>query len=403
MPIGTGISPAARTRSFSYAIRNIVVEAKKVEAAGRTVRYLNIGDPIQFGFRTPPHLIEAVERAMRDGHNGYTASAGILPAREAVAAEYQQRGMPMTPDRVILTSGTSEGIELALGAMADAGDEVLVPTPTYPLYTAVLGKLGARAVYYRTDPSNGWLPDLDDIKRLMGPATRALVLIDPNNPTGAVYPEATRRALIDLANRSGVPILADEVYSDLGFDGPTPLLGSLDPDAPILSFSSMSKAYLAPGWRAGWLTVGRSERLNDLLAAIKKLADGRLCSPGPMQFGIQAALTGDRSHQKTFVRALRERADLSVARLKAMPGIEVVPPQAAFYVMPKVNLPPGKTDEDFVLALLRETGILCVYGSGFGMPPEAGSFRIVFLADPSELRPIYADIAAFTRQYLQQA
>ena len=402
MPTGTAISPAARTRSFSYAIRNIVVEAKKVEAAGRKVRYLNIGDPIPFGFKTPPHLIEAVERAMREGQNGYTASAGVLSVREAVTAEYQQRGMPMTPDRVILTSGTSEGIELALGAMADAGDEVLVPTPTYPLYTAVLGKLGARAVYYRTDPSNGWLPDLDDIKRLIGPATRAMVLIDPNNPTGAVYPEATRRALIDLANRSGVPILADEVYSDLGFDGPTPLLGSLDPDAPILSFSSMSKAYLAPGWRAGWLTVGRSDRLNDVLAAIKKLADGRLCSPGPMQFGIQAALTGDRSHQKEFVKALRERADLSVSRLSAMPGVEVVAPQAAFYVMPKINLPAGKTDEDFVLALLRETGILCVYGSGFGTKPEDGFLRIVFLASPAELGSIYDDFGAFTARFLSK-
>ena len=402
MSTGTAISPAARTRSFSYAIRNIVVEAKKVEAAGRKVRYLNIGDPIPFGFNTPPHLIEAVARAMRDGHNGYTASAGILPAREAVAAEYQQRGVAMTPDRVILTSGTSEGIELALGAMADAGDEVLVPTPTYPLYTAVLGKLGARAVYYRTDPSNGWLPDLDDIKRLMGPATRALVLIDPNNPTGAVYPEATRRALIELANRSGVPILADEVYSDLAFDGPAPLLGSLDNDAPILSFSSMSKAYLAPGWRAGWLTVGRSDRLNDVLGAIKKLADGRLCSPGPMQFGIQAALTEDRSHQREFVKALRERADLSVKRLSAMKGVEVVPPQAAFYVMPKINLPPGRTDEDFVLALLRETGILCVYGSGFGTRPEHGFLRIVFLASPAELNTIYDDFGAFTERYLSK-
>jgi alanine-synthesizing transaminase len=402
MPTGTAISPAARTRSFSYAIRNIVVEAKKVEAAGRKVRYLNIGDPIPFGFKTPPHLIEAVERAMRDGHNGYTASAGILTAREAVADEYQRRGVPMTPDRVILTSGTSEGIELALGAMADAGDEVLVPTPTYPLYTAVLGKLGARAVYYRTDPSNGWLPDLDDMKRLVSPATRAMVLIDPNNPTGAVYPEATRRALIDLANRAGIPILADEVYSDLGFNGPAPLLGSLDPDAPILSFSSMSKAYIAPGWRAGWLTVGRSERLNDVLAAIKKLADGRLCSPGPMQFGIQAALTGDRSHQREFVAALRERADLSVARLSKMPGVEVVPPSAAFYVMPKINLPPGRTDEDFVLALLRETGILCVYGSGFGTQPDQGFLRIVFLASPAELDSIYDDFGAFTARYLSR-
>lgn len=402
MPTGTSISPAARTRSFSYAIRNIVVEARKVEAAGRQVRYLNIGDPIPFGFKTPPHLVEAVARAMRDGHNGYTASAGIEPARNAVAAEYVSRGVPMSPDRVILTSGTSEGIEIALGALADAGDEVLVPTPTYPLYTAVLGKLGARAVYYRTDPSNGWLPDLDDIKRLIGPATRALVLIDPNNPTGAVYPEATRRALIDLANRTGVPILADEVYSDLGFDGPTPLLGSLDPDAPILSFSSLSKAYLAPGWRAGWLTVGRSDRLNDVLAAIKKLADGRLCSPGPMQYGIQAALTGDRSHQRVFVQALRVRADLSVARLSAMPGIDVVAPRAAFYVMPKIDLPPGRTDEDFVLGLLRDTGILCVYGSGFGTQADQGFLRIVFLASPDELSAIYDDFAAFTARFLSQ-
>jgi alanine-synthesizing transaminase len=402
MPTGTSISPAARTRSFSYAIRNIVVEARKVEAAGRRVRYLNIGDPIPFGFKTPPHLIEAVARAMRDGHNGYTASAGIEPARDAVAAEYVSRGVPMSPDRVILTSGTSEGIEIALGALADAGDEVLVPTPTYPLYTAVLGKLGARAVYYRTDPSSGWLPDLDDIKRLIGPATRALVLIDPNNPTGAVYPEATRRALIDLANHTGVPILADEVYSDLGFDGPTPLLGSLDPDAPILSFGSLSKAYLAPGWRAGWLTVGRSDRLNDVLAAVKKLADGRLCSPGPMQYAIQAALTGDRSHQRAFVQALRARADLSVARLSAMPGIEVVAPRAAFYVMPKVNLPPGRTDEDFVLGLLRDTGILCVYGSGFGTQADQGFLRIVFLASPDELSAIYDDFAAFTARFLSQ-
>src|SRR5437899_2294983 len=147
---------AARTRGFTYAIRNIVAEAKKVEASGRRVRYLNIGDPIQFGFKTPPHLIEAVARAMRDGNNGYTPSVGIESARRAVAAEYARRGAPVTPDRVVLTSGTSEGIELALGALADAGDEVLVPTPTYPLYTAVLSKIGARAVFYRTSPDHGW-------------------------------------------------------------------------------------------------------------------------------------------------------------------------------------------------------------------------------------------------------
>jgi alanine-synthesizing transaminase len=379
------------------------VEAKKIEAGGRRVRYLNIGDPIPFGFKTPPHLIEAIARAVRDGHNGYTPSAGIDPAREAVAAEYVSRGMPVSADRVVLTSGTSEGIELALGALANAGDEVLIPTPTYPLYTAVLAKIGARPIFYRTDPDRGWQPDLDDLTRLVTPATRAIVVIDPNNPTGAVYPERTRRALIDVAERTGVPILADEVYGDLSFDGPTPLLGSLAPDGPIISFSSLSKGYLAPGWRAGWLAVGRSDRLDDALGAIKKLADGRLCSPGPMQYGIAAALTGDRSFQRAFVDQLRQRADLTVARLAAIPGMRCVAPHAAFYVMPQVALPAGRTDEDFVLGLLRATGILCVHGSGFSYPADRGAFRVVYLASLDELNAIYDDIATFTGEFLHQA
>ena len=400
MPVGSAVRVAARVSSFTYAIRNIVAEARKLEAAGRTVRYLNIGDPVPFGFQTPPHLIEAVTRAMRDGQNGYTASVGIASAREAVAAEYARRGVPVSADRVVLTSGTSEGIELTLGALADTGDEVLVPTPTYPLYTAVLAKLGARAVYYRTDPSRDWLPDLEDVRRLVTSATRAIVLIDPNNPTGAVYPEATRRAFIELAERTGVPILADEVYSDLGFDGPTPLLGSLAPDAPIISFSSLSKGFVVPGWRAGWLAVGRSDRLDDALAAIKKLADGRLCSPGPMQFAIEAALTGDRSHQRDLVRALKLRAELTMSRFRTIPGLTCVSPKAAFYAMPSVRLHAGDTDEDFVLGLLRATGILCVYGSGFGLPADQGFFRVVFLAPPDDLSAIYDDLAAYTADYV---
>src|SRR5918993_32888 len=168
------IPVADRIGGFTYAIRNIVVEAKRVEASGRKVRYLNIGDPIPFGFKTPPHMIEAVNRALRDGHNGYAPSVGIPAAREAVTAECISRGMRMTTDRVVITSGTSEGIELALTALAEAGDEVLIPTPTYPLYTAVLAKIGARPVFYRTDPDRGWLPDVDHVRSLIGPATRAL-------------------------------------------------------------------------------------------------------------------------------------------------------------------------------------------------------------------------------------
>ena len=395
------IRTARRVDRFTYAIRNIVAEARKVEAAGTRVRYLNIGDPNQFGFLTPPHLIEAVERAMRDGHNGYTASAGIVEAREAVAADFAARGVAVHPDRVLITSGTSEGLELALTAIVDEDESVLVPSPTYPLYTAVLAKIGATPQYYHCDHLNGWLPDLAHLRSRITNKTRVLVVIDPNNPTGAIYPDDLRRELIAIAEEHGLVILADEVYGDLAYDGAVPPMATLDPDAPIISYSSLSKAYLAPGWRAGWMAVGATPRLDGALAAIKKLADGRLCSPGPMQYGVIAALTGDRSHQVTFRQQLRERAQLTTTRLNAIEGLSCVAPRGAFYAMPKVELPPGRTDEEYVLALLRATGILCVYGSGFGTTPEDGFFRVVFLASPDELSTIYDDIASFTRDYLR--
>jgi len=400
-PSTAPIPVATRIDRFAYAIRNIVVEAQKVEASGRRVRYLNIGDPNAFGFKTPAHLIAAVERALHDGHNGYGPSSGIQSGREAVAAEYTGKGFPVTPDRAFLTAGTSEGIEFALGALADEGSEVLLPVPTYPLYTAVLTKLGARPVLYRTDPARGWSPDLDHLRSLITRATRALVIVDPNNPTGASYSTETRLALLDIADRHGLPIIADEVYGDLGFEGSVPMLGSLDPDAPIITFSSLSKAYLAPGWRAGWMGIGRSPRLDEVVKAVSKLADARLCSTLPMQYAITAALTGDRSHQVAFRAALKERATITTERLNAIPGMSCVAPTAAFYVMPRVALPPGKTDEDFVYALLRATGVLCVYGSGFGTRREDGYFRIVFLASPAELQEIYGLMADFTTEYLR--
>ena len=399
--IQPAIPTAARVHRFTYAIRNIVAEALKVEAAGTRVRYLNIGDPVAFGFKTPVHLIAAVERAMRDGHNTYGPSAGLAAARDAVAADYTASGFPVSADRVFITAGTSEGIELTLGALVEAGDEVLIPMPTYPLYTAVLAKLDAKTKYYRLDPSNNWMPDLDHLKTLVTPATRALVIIDPNNPTGAVYPRETRRALIDFAERHGLLILADEVYGELGFDGAVEPYGRLDPDAPIISFSSLSKAYLAPGWRTGWMAVGRSPRLNDLMAAVRKLADGRLCSNLPMQYAVAPALTGDRSHQVSFRTALKARAELTVSRLRAMPGVTCTMPTAAFYAMPQVALPAGRTDEHYVKALLHATGVLTVYGSGFGLPADQGFLRIVYLAPLDELSEIYDLMASFTAEYLR--
>ena len=272
--------------------------------------------------------------------------------------------------------------------------------PTYPLYTAVLAKLGTRARYYQCDPAHGWAPDVDALRRLVTPATRAIVIIDPNNPTGASYSTATRRALLDIAEQHGLVILADEVYGDLGYDGPVPSMGSLDPDAAIISFSSLSKAYLAPGWRTGWMGIGRSPRLDDVVAAVAKLTDARLCSTVPMQYAVAEALRGDRSHQIAFRAALKERATITADRLNAIPGVSCVTPVAGFYAMPKVTLPPGRTDEDYVLALLRATGVLCVYGSGFGMPADDGFLRIVFLASPDDLRDIYQLVADFTRDYL---
>jgi len=398
---GTAIPVAHRVSTFSYAIRNIVVEAQRVEAAGTRVRYLNVGDPNVFGFKTPPHLIAAVERAMRDGFNGYGPSPGIPAAREAVARELTSHGFPISPDRALITAGTSEAIELVMTALVDGGGEVLVPMPTYPLYTAVVAKIDARAKFYRTDPSRGWQPDLDHLKSLVTPKTRVLVVIDPNNPTGATYPASTRRELIEFCERHNLVLLADEVYGDLGYDGPIDPIGKLDPDAAIITFSSLSKAYLAPGWRTGWLGVGRTPRLDDALAAIKKLADGRLCSTYPMQFAVAEALLGDRSHQPAFRVELKKRAEITAKSLNAMPGMSCVAPIAGFYVMPQLTLPAGKTDVDYVLGLLRATGVLCVYGSGFGMPADAGFFRIVFLASPDELTEIYGLMADYTKKFLE--
>jgi alanine-synthesizing transaminase len=404
-PAHTAIPVATRTNRFSYAIRNIVSEAQKVEAAGMRVRYLNVGNPPAFGFQPPPHLIEAVSRAMRDGQNGYGPSVGVTPAREAIAAEYSGRGWPVSPERVLVTAGTSEGIEIALSALVDPNDEVLVPMPTYPLYTAVLAKLGARAVYYATDPARGWIPNLDAMDALVTARTRAVVVIDPNNPTGATYPPPVRKALVSFSERHGLVMLADEVYGDLGFgvDGSIPPIGTFDHDAAVISFSSLSKSYMAPGWRTGWLAAGRSPRLDDVLQATRKLADARLCSTVPMEHAIQAALTGDRSHQIAFRAALKARAAVTTECLNAAPAITCAVPTAAFYAFPKVALPPGRTDEEYVVALLRATGVLCVHGSGFGMPATDGYLRVVFLADPEELRDIYRLLVDFTTQYIRQA
>jgi alanine-synthesizing transaminase len=393
------IPPAARMSTVSYSIRRVVAEARKAEAAGKHIHWLNTGDPVHAGFQPPAHMVEAVYNSLRNGEHGYGPSVGLPEAREAVAAENTSRGWAVNPDRVVLTSGSSEGIDFVLTSLADPGDEVLVPLPTYPLYTAILHKIGAREVFYRTDPKNGWQPDPGEVEKLITPRTKALVVNDPNNPTGASYPQTIRRALLAIADRHNVPMIADEIYQDVAFDGPVAPIGALDPEAPVISLSGLSKGYLVPGWRTGWLAVGGGDRLKDVMSAITRLAEGRLCSTMPMQRAVTAALKGDRSHQPIFRVALRERADLVYERANAIPGFSVTRSKAAFYAMPKFDLPPGKTDADFIVDLVHATGVLCVHGSGFGMTPTDGYFRMVTLASPAELNEIWDLIAGFAARY----
>jgi aspartate/methionine/tyrosine aminotransferase len=394
------IAPARRMASVVYSIRRVVAEARKAEAAGKHIHFLNTGDPIAFGFEAPPHMVEAVQKSLRDGEHGYGPSVGLLAAREAIAGENTSRGWPVSADRVVLTSGSSEGIDFVLTALADPGDEVLIPRPTYPLYTAIIHKIGAREVFYGTDPQTGWQPDPDEIRKLITPRTRALVVNDPNNPTGAAYAQAVRRDLLNIADQFGLTLVADEIYQDVAFAGPVAPIGSLDTDAPIISLSGLSKGYLVPGWRTGWVVVGGGERLKEVLGAITRLAEGRLCSTMPMQRAVTAAITGDRSHQPRFRAALKERADLVYQRANAIPGISSTKPSAAFYAMPKVSLPAGKTDTDYIIGLVHATGVLCVHGSGFGMDPADGYFRMVTLAPPSQLNEIWDAISDFTQTFL---
>lgn len=393
------VRPAKRIENVKYAIRNVVAEAAKLEAQGRRILYCNIGDPLKFDFATPPHLIEAVHRAMRDGFNGYAPSAGVLAAREAIAREAERAGIPgVTPSDVVITTGASEAIELALTALLEPGERVLLPSPGYPLYNAVAAKLGVQAVPYQLDEERGWSLDLAEIESLCGPGTRALVLCNPNNPTGAVLDRSVLEGLLEIARRHRLVIFSDEIYGKLLYDTPHIPTASLARDVPILTFSGLSKAYLACGWRVGWLVFCNAHLMPELKAAVLRLADARLCSPAPPQYAIAPALEGPQDHVPEMMGRLRRRRDLMVRRINDIPGLSVVPPGAAFYAMPRIRLPAVKSDEEFVLSLLRETGVLFVHGSGFGQKPGTTHFRIVFLPPEDVLSAAFDHLEAFVRE-----
>ncbi|RFM23748.1 MAG: aminotransferase class I/II-fold pyridoxal phosphate-dependent enzyme [Candidatus Thermochlorobacter aerophilum] len=398
----TRYQPAQRTQNYRYAIRNIVSEAKKIEAQGRKVIYLNIGDPSLYGFQPPEALQEAIIQAIRNGHNGYSPSTGIAQAREAVAEEAARRGIRTSPEDVIFTYGASEAADLVFTALLEPGDEVLVPAPGYPLYTAIATKLGAVEVKYHQNPDQNWQPDADELRAKITPRTKLLVIINPNNPTGALYSRSTLEAMLNVARQHHLVVIADEVYHKLIFDGTHVPMGSLaGEDLPVITMESLSKNYLAPGWRLGWMMVTNSHLMPDLMAAIRKLADARLCAPIPPQHVIKTAMSLPPSYLDSTMQRLRAQRDITFEMLNRISGMRCNKPEGAFYAMAQMNLEHGElgTDEEFVLGLLREKGVLFVHGSGFGTNPKDGFFRIVFLPDTETLREVYTRVADFALQF----
>jgi alanine-synthesizing transaminase len=392
------ILPARRIANVRYAIRAVVAEARKLEAQGREVLYLNVGDPLKFDFATPPHLVEAVVKAMHDGHNGYAPSPGITAAREAVArAAGRARIRGVTADDVIITTGATEAIELALTGLLDPGDSVLLPSPGYPLYNAVAAKIGAEVIPYELDEERDWAPDADRIGASVTPRTRAIVIGNPNNPTGAVYHRAALEGLLAVARAHRLVVLSDEIYDQLTYERPHVATASLADDVPIVTFGGLSKSYLACGWRTGWMIFCNTGQMPEYRTGIFRLADARLSSPLPAQFAVAPALDGSHEHVAAMMAKLVTRRDLVVERIRGIPGMSVVLPRGAFYAMPRVRLPGVVDDEAFVLDVLRATGVLLVHGSGFGERAGTQHFRIVLLPPLDVLSTALDRVAEYVR------
>jgi len=394
--------PAQRVENYKYAIRNIVAEAKKLEAEGREVTYLNIGDPVLYGFQPPEELLEAKIKALRDGHNGYSPSTGTPEVTKAIAEEAMSRGIQTSPADVAVTYGASEAADLIFTALLEPGDAVLVPAPSYPLYTAIAAKLEATEIKYNQQPDDGWHLDIEEIRTLITPKTRAIVVINPNNPTGALYPPETLKAILEVAREHNLLVIADEVYHRLTYEKKhVPLASLAGNDVPVITIESVSKNYMAPGWRLGWMTITNSHLMPDLKRAIYKLADARLCAPMPSQYAIKEAMHLNPGFFEKVTNRLREQRDLTYDMMNGIEGITCNQPEGAFYAMAQIDLQNGElgTDEQFILALLRATGILYVHGSGFGKQPHEGFFRMVFLPEKDILTDVYKRLGEFVVHY----
>ena len=399
------IKQSAKLEHVLYDIRGPVLEeAKRLEDQGHRIMKLNIGNPYPFGFETPPEILVDVTRHLQESQ-GYSDSQGIRSARTAVVQHYQDRGIDITnPDDIWLGNGVSELIQLSLNALLDEGDEVLIPAPDYPLWTASTSLAGGNPVHYLCDEEDEWNPNLDDMRSKITSRTRAIVVINPNNPTGAVYSKTVLRAIADLAIEHNLVVFADEIYDKILYDDAVHhTFAALAPDCLVFTFNGLSKAYRLAGFRSGWMMVtGPRKHAESYIEGINMLTNMRLCSNVPAQHAIQTALGGRQSIKDLILpggRLLAQR-DAAVTALRAIPGVSVVEPKGALYVFPKLDpqMYPIADDRRFVLDFLRAEKVLLVQGTGFNWP-TTDHVRIVTLPWAKDLTEAIGRLGNFLSTY----
>ena len=401
------VSQASRLADVRYDIRGPVLRrARQLEAEGHEIIKLNIGNPAPFGLFTPDAVLEQVLARVGDSQ-GYSDARGIAPAREAVARYYDRRGLHgVTPDDVFLGNGVSELIVMALTALLNPGDEVLVPAPDYPLWTGAVNLGGGRAVHYRCAEDLDWNPDIEHVESLVTDRTRALVIINPNNPTGAVYSEQTLRGLLDIARRHSLLVLSDEIYDQIVYDGAKHHhTAALAPDIPVLTLGGMSKTYRLAGFRSGWLAVcGPKPPIAEYLEGLELLANMRMCPNVPAQHAIPAALDGAIDITPLLLPGgrLRDQRDRTWELLNEIPGVDCYKPAGALYLFPRLDRETHKISDDqkMCIDLLEQQHLLLTHGTGFNLP-STDHLRIVFLAPVDVLSDAVSRLGEFLASYKQ--
>ncbi|MDP3708364.1 MAG: pyridoxal phosphate-dependent aminotransferase [Polaromonas sp.] len=395
------ITKSAKLANVCYDIRGPIMDrAKQMEEEGQKIIKLNIGNLAVFGFDSPEEIQQDMIRNLPNSA-GYSDSKGIFAARKAVMHETQKQGIKgVTLDDIYLGNGASELIVMATNALLNDGDELLLPAPDYPLWTAAASLSGGTPVHYLCDEANGWMPDLADIRAKITPFTRGIVVINPNNPTGALYSDELLKGIVDIAREHNLVIFADEVYDKVLYDGARhTALASLSQDVLTLTFNSLSKSYRSCGYRAGWMVVsGDKKPARDYIEGLNMLSNMRLCSNVPGQWAIQTALGGHQSINELVGEGgrLRRQRDLAYELITAIPGVSCVKPSAALYMFPRLDpkVYPITDDRQFFLELLEETRVMLVQGTGFNWATP-DHFRIVFLPHENDLREAIARIAKF--------